>query len=393
MQIAVRSYLTAGIAVVGATAIVAAPIAVAPPEVHIPATLGSSAAVDLTALANPITEWVQVIQTSLNNVAALGAQVQSDPAPILQQLITNQLGYAAIAAPAIEQAVGSLVAQVAAFPAALATAASQLAAGQFADAVTTVFQAGLAVVLGPVISLLSLPVIFTDMAQNFANVVAAIPNVLLPIGLSAISPIAGVVGTFGSTGQAVIDAVAAGHFDDAISAIVNAPAAFTNAFLNGVPSQGTVGLLTPFDTPFTSGLFATLLNARDTIAQALGAPAPTALAATSKVSELPTAAPTVTLSTATPKPASSGRQAPAENATAATASAAPASTESTSTDSSSATDTSSTSTAVTTATAGGKHRAQSDKPASAASDKSSGSGKTGSGTGARSKRAASSNNG
>jgi hypothetical protein len=305
MQIAVRSYLTAGIAVVGATALIASPISVAPPEVHLPAIPAASASVDLAAVVNPITEWVQVIQTTFNNVAALGQQVQNDPAPILQQFITNQLANIAIAVPALEGAVGGFVGQVTALPAALLTAANQLAAGDFNDAVQTVFQAGLGLVLGPVISLLALPAIATTAAQNFANVVAAIPNILLPIGLSAISPIAGAVAVFGSTGQQVIDALGAGDVATAISAIVNAPAALTDAVLNGVPAQGTVGLLTPFSGPFSSGLIASLLNARDTIAQALGAPVPPPAPLANDVAKPPSTAKAVTLSTATPTPVTS----------------------------------------------------------------------------------------
>jgi hypothetical protein len=300
MQIAVRSYLNAGVALISAGAIVASPVFVSPAEVHLPATHVASATVDLAAMTNPLAEWVQVLQTSVDNLATLGMQVQSDPAPILQQFITNQLANAAIAAPALEQAFGSVVSGVSALPAALVTAATQLAAGQFNAAVQTVFQAGLALVLGPTISLLSLPVILTTAAQHFANVVAAIPNVLLPIGLSALAPLGGAVSAFGTSGQAFVDAVGAGDAQGAINAIVNAPAAMTDAILNGIPSQGTVGLLSPYSGPFSSGLLATLLNARDTFAQALGAPVPPTVAATAEVTQVPKAAKTLALSTAAP---------------------------------------------------------------------------------------------
>jgi hypothetical protein len=170
----------------------------------------------------------------------------------------------------------------------------------------TVFQAGLAVVLGPAISLLSLPSILTTVTQNFANVVAAVPNVLLPIGLAALSPLAGASYVFGNTGQQVIDAVKAGQFGDAINAIVNAPAAFTDAILNGVESQGTVGLLSPYTGDFSSGLVATLLHAREVIAQAITPATPSVLAASNAVTDLPTAAKTVTLSTGAPETHNSG---------------------------------------------------------------------------------------
>ena len=68
MQKAVRSYITTGIALVGAGAIVMSPISVAPPEVHVPAVHASAMSVDLAAAVNPITEWVQVLQTSLQRL-------------------------------------------------------------------------------------------------------------------------------------------------------------------------------------------------------------------------------------------------------------------------------------------------------------------------------------
>jgi hypothetical protein len=311
MQKAVRSYVTTGIALVGAGAIVMSPISVAPPEVHVPAIHASAMSVDLAAAVNPITEWVQVLQTSFTNLAALGSQVQSDPAPLLQQFITNQLANVAIAAPAIEQALGSVVSGVTGIPAQLLTAAQQLAAGNFSDAVQTVFQTGLGLVLGPVISLLSLPVILTTAAQNFANVVAAVPNLLLPIGLAALSPLAGAAFAFGNSGQEVIDGLRTGDVASAISAIVNAPAAMTDAILNGVESQGTLGLLSPSTGQFSAGLFAALLNARDALAQAIAPVPPSTAAAKSEVAKLPKGAATVTLSTAAPKPASTDKAATA----------------------------------------------------------------------------------
>jgi hypothetical protein len=311
MQKAVRSYITTGIALVGAGAIVMSPISVAPPEVHVPAIRASAMSVDLAAAVNPITEWVQVLQTSFTNLAALGSQVQSDPAPLLQQFITNQLANVAIAAPAIEQALGSVVAGVTGLPAQLLAAAQQLATGNFSGAVGTVFQAGLGLVLAPVISLLSLPVILTTATQNFANVVAAVPNILLPIGLAALSPVAGAVYAFGDAGQAVIDGLKAGDVGAAISAIVNAPAVITDAVLNGYAPQFTVGLLSPANGDFGSGLFAALLNARDTLAQAIAPVPPSTAAAKSEVAKLPKGAATVTLSTAAPAPASTTKAATA----------------------------------------------------------------------------------
>ncbi|MCV7424942.1 hypothetical protein H7K45_30835 [Mycobacterium yunnanensis] len=318
VHVAVRSYLTAGVATVGATALVAAPLAVPPPQIHLPAIHASSAVVDLVAMANPIAEWVTVVQTTFANVAALGSQFQNDPAPILQQILTNQLANAATLATAFEGAAGGFVSQAAALPAATLLAAQQLAAGQFSAAVGTVFQAGIGLILAPAISLISATSVITDTVQRVANVVAAIPNVLLPVGLAALSPIAGAVYSFGDAGQAVIDAARAGDVAGALNALVNIPAIVTNAFLNGYPPQSTTGVFSPqVEGGFGSGLIATLLAARDTFAQALGAAAPPT--ATATVADLPTAAKLVSLTAAPTQEAQVG-----ETSAKATASAAAA---------------------------------------------------------------------
>ena len=203
VHVAVRSYLTAGVAVVGASALIAAPLAVPPPEIHLPAIHVSSAEVQLAALANPIAEWVTVVQTTFANVAALGQQFQSDPAPILAQILKNQLADFATVSKALDEAARGFMTQAGTLPAATGLAAQELAAGQFSAAVGTLFQAGIGLILAPAISLIGATSVVTDTAQRFANVVAALPNVLLPIGLGVISPVASAVYSFGDAGQAV----------------------------------------------------------------------------------------------------------------------------------------------------------------------------------------------
>src|SRR4051812_5891174 len=91
MQVAVRSYLTAGVALIGAGAIVAAPITPTPPDIQVPAIY--SANVALAASTGPIEQWVNVFSSAFTNVAQIGAAVAADPAPILRQMLINQLGY------------------------------------------------------------------------------------------------------------------------------------------------------------------------------------------------------------------------------------------------------------------------------------------------------------
>lgn len=291
VHVAVRSYLTAGVAVVGASALIAAPLAVPPPEIHLPAIHASTVEVQLAALANPIAEWVTVVQTTFANVAALGTQFQNDPAPILAQILKNQLADAATVSTALNEAANGFVSQARLLPAATMLAAKQLAAGEFSTAVTTLFQAGLGLILAPAISLIGATSVVTDSAQRFANVVRALPDVLLPVGLGVLSPIGSAVYAFGDAGQAVVDAARAGDVAGALNALANIPAIVTNAFLNGYAPQSTPGIFSPLAD---GGLVAVLLNARDTIAKALSSALPPAAAAAS----LPTTAKLISLAEA-----------------------------------------------------------------------------------------------
>jgi hypothetical protein len=313
MQTFVRTSMTSGVALIGASVIALSPIVVAPQQVHLPAIPVSSIAATLTASAtstvDPFTEWVQVLTTTFNNLAALGQQVQSDPAPIVEQIIANQIGYATTISTALANAGGSLAASLTALPQAFLTAAQQLAAGQISNALSTAYFAVLALVEYPALQLLPLLNIPGQVLQNITNVVKAVPSVLVVAGFSALSTVTSVENAFGDSAQAVYDAVRVGDFGAAVNAIVNAPAVLTDAFLNGYPATGGPGILTPVGAGQT-GLVAALLSLRDTIAQALGAPASTAAAVTSSraAAALPTPAATVTLDTtpATASPRSTG---------------------------------------------------------------------------------------
>ncbi|MCV7176832.1 hypothetical protein [Mycolicibacterium sphagni] len=289
MQALLRSKVSAGIAIVGASAIVVSPISVTVPDMQVPAIHMSTLATALASTSQSLPTWAQVIETSFSNIATLGTQVQGDPDPILQQIITNQLANAATISTALGGAFGGLVAGLTALPEAFLTATQQLAAGQFSDAVQTLFQGGLGLVLAPVISLLPVFNIPGQIAKNVSNVLNALPNILLGVGLAAISPIAGAVYAFGDAGQLVVDSLQAGDVAAAIRTLIKIPAAVTDAFLNGYPAQFTVGILTPYASSLGSGLIANLLAARDTIAQALGAPVPPSSAALAARSAAPSA--------------------------------------------------------------------------------------------------------
>ena len=176
-------------------------------------------------------------------------------------------------------------------PASLQTAFGQVAAGDITGAVSTLNNALTTAGLGLVIPLLPVLAIPSQMAQNLLNVTNLVGGgALLPValGLVALDAVQGTLSQFGASAQAVVDAVQAGDGVTALSALLNGPAEITGAFLNGFPSQGLPGILSP-----STGLLNELaVQIPQQIAQALGALAPMAtLAAVKAPSALPSVAP------------------------------------------------------------------------------------------------------
>ena len=303
MQAFGRTTMTSGVALIGASAIALSPIVVSPQQVHLPSVPVSSFATTLTASVNPINEWAQVLTTTFNNIADLGQQVWADPAPILKQILINQLGYANTTVSALSTAGSSLVTALQALPPAFGQAGQQLAAGDISGGINTAYQAVVSLVLQPGLALLTSGVLDIPgkIAQNITNVVKLAPGILIGVGFSALATAFSVESAFGDTAQAVYNGVRAGNLGAALNAIVNAPAVLTNAFLNGYnTAAGAWGILTP-----GNGLVSTLVvGVRDAIAQALGAPVPAAAASpapvAAKVADAgPSAVPSAALSAAT----------------------------------------------------------------------------------------------
>jgi hypothetical protein len=295
MQVASRPRLNAGIAVVGASVIAVCPLAPQMPDVHLPSI--QSAAVELAAsmsamasapVVNPIEQWTQVVQAAVANLGAIGQTLAKDPAPILQQILANQSADGVILGNASAAASTALTTAAQALPAAFQAAAKQLEAGDVTGAVTAL--------TGPVLPL-ALGLIdagFTgadawqaavNVTQNFANVVAIVPNLALPALLAVAGPLISDINATAAIGQAVVDAGKAGDLAGVVTALVNAPATLTGATLNGygtLPLLGTPvgGLLSGPGAiaPFTAGTINELLTLRDQIANAL-APAKTKAAA------------------------------------------------------------------------------------------------------------------
>jgi len=326
-----RPHFAAGVAFVGASVIAAA--AVTPmPEIHLPdVSLPSihAAEVNLAALANPLEVYAQVFQTALANTNTL---VQNTvPGQLLNQILQNQVSSAATLLGGLSTAGGGIAAAATQVPAALATAVTQLAAGNVEGAVNTLLGIPLNVI-APATGLF--PVLQTVLTQPLTNLVNVV-NAFTKDAQTTLLAVSGFIAPLISTPAAaavaiqnVINAVGTGDLGAVANAVLAAPATIVDGLLNGgygpdlaplagLPAGSGVivkagGLLSSSQLTVdengnivvtTGGPFAALQQVINMITQAIKPPAPAAT-----IASLPTAAAaTVTLSTA---PAASADKTP-----------------------------------------------------------------------------------
>lgn len=289
MYAAARPRATAGIALAGAAVLAVSPIAPPLPAVHLPAINVPGihrAQVELTALANPLEAWANVIAGALANGSALGQELAADGAPLIQKLIANQLANFSVLEAAAQTTVGELTDAINALPATLQTAGGQLASGDITGAASTIVNSLLPVGLAFVDGFIKGVPVAVNVAQNITNVIAATPNMLLPALLAVAAPVVSVVNAGAATAETLVGAIGSGDILGAAGAVLDAPATLTGAILNGF-GDGPVGLpvgglLSPAGifAPFTAGTISGLASLRDIIAAALHTLSPPAAATT-----------------------------------------------------------------------------------------------------------------
>ncbi|TVY04772.1 hypothetical protein FPV58_04730 [Mycolicibacterium porcinum] len=287
MNLALRPYATAGIALVGAGVIAAAPLA--PPPVAIDSAMArtSSAAVELTAAVDPIAAWAGLFAHIPESILALGNLIAENPAPLLGQIVANWSGYGQTLGTALQTAGTGLSNYLTTqLPTALQTFSNQLMSGDTEGAAQTFHGAILSLAFGvgfPMLNVLSIP---ADITQNLANAVATLPGFAGPVisvGLGALMTVNGTTLATGASAQAVVDAFKSGDPFGVVNALAAMPATIADALLNGYasPDGGLYpGLLTvshprspdaePWDPSWPDGLAAALVKSRLAIAKALG---------------------------------------------------------------------------------------------------------------------------
>lgn len=217
MHVAVRSSLTAGVALVGAGAMAVSPVSPAAPQMLTPTM--QSVAVDLTAATNPVTAWTKVLTDAFGNTARIGGALVSDPAPVLRQVITNDVGYVTSVATGLASTIQGLIASATSsepgsLGAALQTLIDDIEAGEYhqagLDAGNLMF--GVLMSAFGLISALEIPVTIT---QNIANAaVAAVGGLVTGAVLPAVGTLQGAFVAAGDSAQAVADALGDGDIAD-----------------------------------------------------------------------------------------------------------------------------------------------------------------------------------
>ena len=289
MQVATRPRVNAGIALLGASVIVASTVAIRPPDVHLPTlpALTSNASVQLVALENPLEVFGAILQKALTDAGTLGNQVLASPAPILSQIITNQLtnasGLAGVSVGFISNVVSSLLNDV---PQEIQTGLNQIANGQITAGLNSFVGTILSALAGPNFANLDLinqaTSILKAPVQNVINVINVLPTVLLDTAIIPIQVLSNLANGIGDGIEGLMAAVSSGNLENVVNAVMNAAAGVVSAVTNSVldPNVGVIGAI---------------FNIRNIIAGAL---APTAAVATA--ASIPdVAAKTVTLSLTT----------------------------------------------------------------------------------------------
>jgi hypothetical protein len=297
MQVASRPYATAGIALVGASAIAISPIKPPLPDIHLPSLAQVAASVELAAeslAATPIT-YAQVFQQAVTNLQAILSTAAANPTPILTKVLSNQIATvqallallpttaagasnAALANPTtnpsqlatsqpgafqdLVTAIQTFLGQVSTAltttdPPLLQSALGDLTSGEVEGAINNLLTAALAPVFpltGLIPPLLAATVtdplqavvnqidtlgpigtILSNPLQNVVNAVNAVQvgGVLSPLSLAVTGLLGPVLSGAGAFGAAVDNVIHAGDPQDVLNAVVNGPAVILNGVLNG----------------------------------------------------------------------------------------------------------------------------------------------------------------
>lgn len=227
MHVSPRSYLTVAVGALSAGAVALAPVQPLSPGSDLPPALRSAVAVDLAAAIDPITPWLDTIQSATDNIAGLVITWAEQPLPVVKQVGANLATYIG-ELPAIGTIIGQVVANV-----------GNAARAPFAVDLNTLDTAH-------TLAYQALPTLAPDIPQGLSDFLTTSASGLL-IGL--IGPVLSPVLALGSNITSAIGALQTSDWAAAVNALINIPAAMVNAFLNGGPIIDLTSLLAPSVLP------------------------------------------------------------------------------------------------------------------------------------------------
>jgi len=311
VQISVRSYLTAGVALAGASAIAITPISpvtAAAPDALMSRAAVSTASVQLSALSNPFTPYVDLVGNTIGNVAYMGNAWLSQPFPLAGQIISNGLGYAEQYVTAMTGFVKGMAEWATGdgfgtLPTGLKEAVAALKTGNIEAAVQALNMSFVTMFLSGPISLMSLLEIPVAISKNVTAALEAVNSQVMWLGLGFLQNVLGVTTQMGASAQAIFDAVRVGDLAGAVGETIGMPAKVLNALINGYSTEfvSLPGLISHGQGGSVPGLLYTLLvSVPRAIAAAIKPPAPPSLA---DVASLPEATATLVSFEAAPTPA------------------------------------------------------------------------------------------
>jgi hypothetical protein len=243
LQLALRPYVTAGIAMVGATAVIASPVSVTPHDIHVPAVYSQE--VQLAAVLNPFEVFAPIVGQAVANAQVIGQKVFDNPMPILRALTLNQLDSAGTLAGLGVDVATALATMVLSVPGNLQTAIGLLQQGKVDQALKVVengfvspfiplFMSG----LPKLIEVLKRPLID---AQVLLDTLPS--SLIVGVGFPLLNTAYGLQTQFINGITGVVAALGTGNPEAVVNAIITGAANFTQELLNGNPANGTHGLL------------------------------------------------------------------------------------------------------------------------------------------------------
>ena len=224
MQVASRPRFAAGVALVGASVVVASTVSpvrdIHLPDIHLPAL--RTAEINLAAAT-----YAEVFQEAAANAQALLTTFKANPTPILSQIAKNQVTTLENLMAGLQTTGGAIsTALTTTVPPLLQAARTDLTSGNVEGAINNVLGATLAVAF-PITGLIpTLSAAFTQPLTNLVNAINAVQvgGVLSPLSLAVIGLLGPVLSGAGAFGVAV---------DNVGSAIPEGPAAVVHAIANG----------------------------------------------------------------------------------------------------------------------------------------------------------------